>query len=133
MNIFEEVKKLELPLGQYIVLGSGILGALGIRDIGDVDLLVSPLIFEKLKTDGWEYEEVEIEGRVREKLSRDFVEIYKDFWYGGKSQFSMDMISEAEIIDGVPFLSLLKLREIKEAMSREKDKRDILLIDEYLS
>jgi len=132
MNIFEEVKKLSLPLGEYIVLGSGILGALGIREIGDVDLTVSPRLFRELREQGFEYGEIEFEGRMRQRITKGNTEAYKDFWCGGKQLDTIKMIAEAEIIDGVAFLSLTKLREIKKEMNREKDIRDIELIDAYL-
>ncbi len=61
MNLFEEVKRLDLPPGEYVVIGSGILGALGIRDIADVDLLVSPRVFEQLRERGWVYQEIDID------------------------------------------------------------------------
>ncbi len=133
MNIFEEVKRLSLPFGEYIVLGSGILGALGIREIGDVDLLVNPRLFDKLRKQDWKYQEVEFDGRTRQKLTKGNAETYKDFWCGALRFDTMEMIAEAKVIGGVPFLSLSKLREIKKEMNREKDKKDIELIDEYLA
>jgi len=45
MNIFERVKKLNLPLGEYVVIGGGILEALGIRNTNDVDIIVVPKLF----------------------------------------------------------------------------------------
>jgi len=38
MNIVGRLKKLNLPLGQRVVVGSGILDALGIRPAHDIDL-----------------------------------------------------------------------------------------------
>lgn len=133
MNIFEEVRKLDLPSGEYLVLGSGILGALGIRDVRDIDLLVSARLFDELKNNGWEYGEVEIEGRMRKKLSKGYIEVYEDFWYGKENPETMQMIADAQMMDGVPFLPLHKLLEIKRSFSREKDVKDIKLIEEYLS
>lgn len=133
MNITEEVRKLDLPMGEYIVLGSGILGALGIREIGDIDLLVNPSVFDRLRADGWDYDEIEIEGQIREHLSRGDVEVYRDFWYGGHHPDPATLIADSYMIDGIPFLSLQKLSEIKRILARPKDLRDIELIDTYLS
>ncbi len=36
MNIIERTKKLNFPLGKYVVVGSGILEALGIRSANDI-------------------------------------------------------------------------------------------------
>lgn len=132
MNIIEDVRKLNLLQGEYLVLGSGILGALGIREIGDIDLLVSTSVFDKLRAEGWAYDEVEIEGQIREHLSRGEVEVYRDFWYSGNHPDPATLISDPYMIDGIPFLSLQKLAEIKKILARSKDIRDIELIEEYL-
>ena len=131
MNVVEEVKKLNLPAGEYLVLGSGILGVLGIREIGDIDLLVSPRVFDKLRAAGWTYDEIEIEGQMREHLSRGETEVYRDFWYGGHHPDPASLIAEPEIINSIPFLPLQKLAEIKRILARPKDLRDIELIEAY--
>ena len=48
MNIFENVKKLNLPLGKYLVLGGGVLAAHGLRNYHDIDILTTESIFEEL-------------------------------------------------------------------------------------
>ena len=131
MDIFDEVRKINLPKGEYVIAGSGILGALGIREIGDVDVLVTPRLFDDLLAQGWKYQEVEVEGRRRQKLTHGVCEAYKDFWYDGITRSVTDMIRDAVIIDGVPFLSLEELKVIKQHMGRDKDKRDIGLIEEF--
>ena len=133
MNLFEEVKRLDLPPGEYVVIGSGILGALGIRDIADVDLLVSPRVFEQLRERGWVYQEIDIEGRTRQKLTHGVAEAFKDFWYGNINPDPANMIKDAQIIEGIPFLSLEKLMEIKQVLNRPKDCADIALIEKYLN
>lgn len=132
MDICHEVKRLDLPSGEYIVIGSGILGALGIREVGDIDLLVTPRVFEMLRDRGWTYEVAEYDGRKRDKLSSGSAEAFKDFWYGDVNPDPARMIAEAIFIKDIPFLSLEKLLEIKRAFSREKDLADICLIEAYL-
>ena len=41
MNIIKIIKDAKLPDGEYIVVGSGIMNALGIRDAEDIDLVIS--------------------------------------------------------------------------------------------
>lgn len=53
MDIFEEVKNLNLPLGQYLVAGSGPIAAHGIRDYKDIDILVTENLYNKLMKSGW--------------------------------------------------------------------------------
>lgn len=42
------------------------------------------------------------------------------------------MIRNAEIIEGVPFIRLSELIKFKMALGRDKDKKDIELIEQYL-
>lgn len=49
MNITKKVQDLNLPENSFIVVGSGILSVLGIRESHDIDLIVSVEIFEQLK------------------------------------------------------------------------------------
>ena len=112
-------------------MGSGVLGALGIREIEDIDLLVSPYLFDLLKKSDWKYDEVKMEGRIRERLTKDKAEAFKDFWYGDVTPDTMQMIEEAEMIQDFPFLSLDKLVEIKKVWKRPKDLHDIEFIGTY--
>lgn len=132
MNVFEEIEKINLPNGEFMVLGSGILGALGIRPINDVDLLIKPALFNQLREQGWTYEIIEIEGRSREKISYGVVEAFKDFWWKGGNLEPDTAIASAQEINGVRFLPLTKLLEVKKAMAREKDIADVVLIEKYL-
>lgn len=133
MNVIKEVKKLDLPVGKYLVCGSGIMAALGIRECEDIDLLVTPRAFDELRKRGWEYRVVEIGGRQREKLSLGIVEAYTDLWYGDERQDADAQIAGAEVIDGIPFQPLAELLRMKRAMGREKDRLDIARIETYLA
>ena len=42
MNIIEKAKKLNFPAGEYVIVGSGTLDALGIRQANDLDVAVLP-------------------------------------------------------------------------------------------
>ncbi len=132
MNIFEELQKLDLPTDQYMVMGSGILGALGIREIRDIDLLITKELFEKLKNSGWNYQVIEIEGRPRQMISKDFAEAYDDFWWKGGTLSPEEGIKIATKVNGINFLPLKTLAEVKKAMAREKDIADVVLIENYL-
>ncbi len=51
-DIFSCVKTLNLPFGEYVVVSSGTLEALGIRPTRDLDIAVTSKLFEKLRTEG---------------------------------------------------------------------------------
>ncbi|WKZ29406.1 MAG: hypothetical protein QY323_01600 [Patescibacteria group bacterium] len=133
MRSIQEVKKLDLPIGAYVVIGSGIMSALGIRESEDIDLLVTPGLFEDLKKRGWNYGDVVIDGRQREKLAFGRAEAYKDLWYGNERVDAADLIARAEMIEDIPFQPLEELVKMKRAMDREKDRRDIESIMNYLA
>lgn len=132
LDVFAVVKGLQFPANQYLVFGSGILTALGIRESEDVDLLVVPDLFDKLKAAGWQSDIVEIEGRPRERISRDSVEAFKEYWCDGKDYDISELIKNATRIDSIPFMSLSDLLVLKRSMGREKDLKDIDLIEKYL-
>lgn len=38
---FDKLTRLNLPINQYAITGSGPMGARGLKDIGDIDIIVS--------------------------------------------------------------------------------------------
>lgn len=124
MNFSEEIATLGFPEGSYVVVGSGILNALGIRSSTDIDLIVTDEVFYSLadKPD-W------TQGRWGEKnvYQRGAFEVCND-WYG---QNAVDLLKRARTIDDVPYLSLGDVYEWKKQNGREKDMQDVALIDEY--
>lgn len=130
MNIFEEIKKLNLPAGKYVVVGSGAMAARGIREAGDVDVLVSQDVFDELEKNGeWQ---VDVRSDEQKVLKKDGYEICTDFSYWRYRPASEDLIKNADIIDGIPFMKLEELIKFKTALGREKDLKDIDLINNYL-
>jgi hypothetical protein len=125
MGIAAEVKKLGLPKNSYIVVGSGIMSALNIRDSNDIDLTVTHDVFVMLQKQGWEKGESDFTN-VLQKYPFDVGEE----WAGKTSE---ELLSTATVIDGVPFLSLGDLRDWKQKHARPKDLQDICLIDNYLA
>lgn len=130
MNIFGEVRALNLPLGKYLVVGSGILAALGIRESKDIDLLVSEDIYEKYEKLGWKKKQVDTD---RFGLTNGHVELFKDFRCGKYCPDPKQMIDNPTIIEDIPFLPLEELAKFKKELGREKDLKDLELIEEYLN
>jgi len=132
MDIFEELKELNLPIGEYIVVGSGPMAARGIRECKDIDILVLEKLYNKLVIEDWKI--VEITGVTRKLmvLKKGLFEINKDLKFGEYNPETQNLINNAEIINGIPFLSLPELIKFKTALGRQKDFDDIKLIEEYL-
>lgn len=132
-DIFEELQNANLPKEEFIVLGSGILAALGIRKAGDIDILVRPALFAELKNRAWKYEVIEIAGRPREKVSKGVIEAFKDFWWE-EGEWELNKAFEiATKIRGVLFIPLRMFLTVKKKMNRDKDRKDVVLIEKYLS
>lgn len=56
----------------------------------------------------------------------------KRLWHGNYKPDTENLIKSAEIISGVPFLTLQELMKFKKALGREKDLQDIKLMKQHL-
>jgi len=123
INFKQKIATLNLPKDSYIVVGSGILGALGIRESNDIDLVVIDDVYRMMSELGWE------EGRWGDKVvyQQGVFDIGKD-WYG---QTTSDLLKNAQYVDDIPYLSLNDVYDWKKQRGQEKDIRDIELIDAY--
>ncbi len=134
MDIFEELRGLSFSPNQYVVVGSGIMAAKGIRNTNDLDIVVTPELFEKCKREGWEVKPWTKPGKEgKEWLKRGAVELYLEVNEGDINPTTEDLLKEAEFINGIPFNTLERLVEFKRAYGRPKDFEDIALIEKYLA
>lgn len=129
-NIFAEVQQLGLPLGSYVVVSGGVLAAHGLRAYGDVDVLATPEAYAAaLAQGGWE----EITKNGLKAATKGNAEMATGMLpLPGYAPDVAQMIAEADIINGVAFATLQETLTFKRAMGRDKDKRDIALIENYL-
>ncbi len=130
-DIISKINKFDLPKGHYMVCGSAILQLLDIRPAQDIDLLVSPQLFAELREKrGW---------HVHPKYATSLDNADNT---GGAKQ-SLDFMKQNYTLkkalplaywhEGIPFMSLEMLVDAKTQLGREKDLKDIKLIQEYLS
>ena len=126
-ELFQKAKDLQLPIGQYALFGSTPLGVRNLRDCHDVDIIVTEDLWNKFKNENWEI--ITVNDGVQ-KLSKDDIEILKN-WYPGEWDVNK-LIEEAEIIDELPFVKLEEVLKWKKLFNREKDQKDIKIIEEFL-
>lgn len=132
MNVIEEIKKLNLPIDRYVVIGGSSLAVRGIRETEDIDLVVSKDLLEEYKQkEGW-HTHPRLDTTKEPGLTNGPVEMYPDIGYGVEDSFE-EMISRADIVEGIPVASLEDIIRIKETYKREKDLRDIELIKTYIA
>lgn len=132
MNIIQKIKELNFPSNQYLVVGSGILDILdilGIRSAVDIDISVTKDLHEELRKSG-EWKEEEKYGKIF--LKKGIFEINPELCWEKYKTTTEEAITSALIIEGIPFMNLNELIKFKHALGREKDIKDIELINIYL-
>jgi hypothetical protein len=133
MDIFLELKKLNFPPDKYLVIGGAALAGRNLKQTRDLDILVEKNFLEELRKDShWKYHPriipTEKAGLVNEEGT---VELYPSV---GKIDLEFeDMKTREETIEGVPFANLQDILLIKKSYRREKDLKDIELIETYLA
>lgn len=131
MNIFDRVKKFNLPLGHYAVFGSALLDVWGIRPAADLDILATPELYLELKSKGWEVRQAHgFEMLVKEDANVTTVQDSPTD--GDYFPDRLQLIREAVIINGVPFVKIEEVIACKKVYDRPKDKADIQSIKQYL-
>ncbi len=129
----ENLKKLNLPTDQYVVIGSGPLAVRGIREAKDIDIMVTDSLWDEMIK---KYQVISNDFGVECICLENDIEIVnpKDSIFGNSVIVPKDEIFEkGDILDGIKFMSLEHLKKIKIEIGREKDLQDINLIDNFLN
>lgn len=127
----KRVKELGLPLDQIIIIGSGILDQLGIRQSIDIDVAARSEVLEKpAHDDGW-IEKVDKHQRQYLVKCDGSVEVWDGWEIDGRVVEYDELLDYAVEYDGVKFVNLDFLRRWKNWRGREKDIQDVRLIDEW--
>jgi hypothetical protein len=130
MDIFKKLACLNFPLGSYVVVGSGVLAALGLREAKDLDIAVNATLLKKLK------KEKEYKEKIRHNklfLVKDNIEIITRLDWEDYPTKITEAIKSAKLIKGFPFLNIKETIKFKRALGRKKDFKDIKLIEKYLA
>lgn len=116
-DILKTLVNLSLPADEYWVCSGAAMVLYGLRaETADVDLGCTARLADRLESDGFSCRRTG-DGNRRFAVGED-VEIFENWRYGS-----------VETVSGFPVVSLAGLREMKSALGREKDIRDIALID----
>lgn len=121
--LLQKLDTLKLEQSEYAIFGSAQLGIKGLREVNDLDILVTKKAWNKLIK--------QYPNNVKEKrIVFGDIEIFYDWkpWFTN----TKDLFQETEIIDNKPFLTLNKVLEFKRLRNKEKDRKDIALIEEFL-
>lgn len=127
----ERVKELGLPLDQMIIIGSGILDQLGIRQSADIDVATNRETLEEIaRSDGW-VEKLDKNQRQYLVKHDGSAEIWDGWEIDGRIVEYDELLGYAVEYDDVKFVNLDFLRRWKSWRGREKDIQDVRLIDEW--
>lgn len=130
-DLFQKVKGLNLPKGKYVLFGSAPLCIRGLRKCNDIDIVVDREIWDGYKDKpDWQLKKTGVGQEEIDCLFKQNIEMVKD-WKPGIWDIRA-LIEEAEMIDGLPFVKLEKLLEYKKLCTREKDLKDIAIIEDFL-
>ncbi|HEX8762143.1 MAG TPA: hypothetical protein VF733_00095 [Candidatus Saccharimonadales bacterium] len=133
-NLKDELAILGLSAENSVIIGSGILNALSIRESGDVDVVVGQADYERLSKDS-RFTPGQNHGRP--VLLDDTFEICTSWNVLGKEYSLQDFLPETVVIDGVRYIKVDFLYRVKKSWLqdddvRQKDIDDVKLIEEYL-
>jgi hypothetical protein len=118
----KQLKQLPLAKHQYMIWGSGPLAIRGIRESKDIDLVVTKQIWDQLAK--------RFSPSTSMKICTGNIEIWNDCL--NLTDQIDDMIAKPDIIEGFPFMTLRHTIEWKRQMNRDKDLKDIALIEAFL-
>lgn len=125
LKIFQQVRQLGLADGQFVVVGGSLLAALGLTAwSGDIDVCVPQDVFESLQHEGWQIEDFNGTPVIKHGIY-DIGTSFGDWTLP-------ELLADATIIRGIPFMSPEKLLTWKEQMNRPKDAEHIELLKKFL-
>ena len=134
IDVFRELDLLCFPAGEFLAAGSAIMAVKGIRPAYDLDIIVSEKLFEICRVVGdWELRPWTRRGLPgKDWLKKGKIELLRHLNTNKQIFLFEDLLVTAEIVRGVPFLSLQQLMEFKRDYGRQKDFDDVELILNYL-
>lgn len=128
MSSIERVRELALPVDQLVVIGSGVLDALELREAGDIDLVISPALFEMLQSDSsWQVGEKHGEPIITKGDAEAFLSWGND----GVPNFT-PLYQGGITVGGVRFAHPNFVIAWKQGRGMAKDLRDIELLQNYI-
>ena len=121
ISFFDEYKKLDLPKGQHALFGSALMLIHHLRPIKDLDIIVKEDLWNELQD---RYKDHIHQDPLRIKIGN--IKIFQD-WSNMTGKID-EMIDNAEMIQGMPFVRFEYVIEWKRFMKRNKDMKDIAMI-----
>ena len=120
-EMIEKLKAFPYDPAEYWVITGGAMVLYGIREeSSDIDLGCTAGLANQLEQEGYLYK-VTDDGNRWFKLGND-IEVFENW-----------LFDTVDHVDGIPVISVQGLIEMKKDLGREKDLRDIALINDFLA
>ena len=119
-ELIRRLNELAFDKNEYWLITGGAMVLYGLRaETSDVDLGCSSKMADRLENKG--YPTIVLDDGTRKITVDEDVEIFENW-----------IFDTVNMIDDIPVISLNGLMEMKKSLGREKDCRDIELIEKYL-
>lgn len=119
------IRTLNLPKTDYIVISGAAMELMGIRQTNDVDMVVNKKAYDHLH-DGKKWKEYVLDDGKKILSQHGYKVMLR--WMG----YDLPKLKKsAQIIEGIPVMSVKNLIDCKTQMGRKKDIADLKLIREY--
>ena len=120
-EMIEKLKAFPYDPAEYWVITGGAMVLYGIREeSSDIDLGCTAGLANRLEQEGYLYK-VTSDGNRWFKLGND-IEVFENW-----------LFDTVDHVDGIPVISVQGLIEMKKDLGRERDLRDIALINDFLA
>jgi len=135
MEIKNKLNEMGLSPDNAIVIGSGVLNALKLRESHDIDVVATPEKYQSLALDDRFERKMK---RGREILTSDLLEIMTDWTVLGKTWTFDNLQEHSVVIDNVRYNTVQFLLDAKKSWIkdddgvREKDLKDVELMEACL-
>lgn len=128
-DVIAKVKSLNFSHGSYVVYGAALFAVYGVREVRDIDMFVSPELYEQLKKRGWKKI---MKGPRDEPLIYDVFEAHNTWEFSPYAPTFEELMYRSVTYTDVTLASIEDICKWKEASGRPKDLADLKLIDAYL-
>ncbi len=130
----KELIKVGLDSDNAVVIGSGILDALNLRESGDIDVVVTEEKYKEM-ADNYRFKKKEKHGK--ELIADDLLEIQTSWTVAGKTWEFNDLLNRSTVIDNVRYNTVQFLLDAKRCWiasgnARQKDIDDVRLMEQYI-